>query len=234
MRIFVGFTMLFLMHAMAKFTSMAVFRSYLPTLNPFGFYVTCSAPWSSWGWDFRSIAASCRSRTVCQPMAEMSMPSSLSPLIVLSGVLLEGAKISSYSAYQEMVESYAGGENAEPLQALEAYWVESFGVVSPHGKGPFDPAKLAQGQELHQAVCAECHAPAGWGFLGYGAAKAMGPVALAADRANLRSILRYVHFLASFLGSGAAALQQDAAHRHQPAQPDGQRGYGEGPVGPGQ
>lgn len=200
MSIFVGFTMLLLMHAMAKFTSMAVFRSYLPTLNPFWFLRDLFGAMVLLGLGFsiyrrflqKSDGLSTNGRDVYAIVIVAA--------IVLSGVLLEGAKISSYSAYQEMVESYAGGENAEPLQALEAYWVESFGVVSPHGKGPFDPAKLAQGQELHQAVCAECHAPAGWGFLGYGAAKAMGPVALAADRANLRSILRYVHFLASFLG----------------------------------
>ncbi len=136
----------------------------------------------------------------------------ITAMIILSGVMLEGAKISSYSAYQEMVESYAGGESEARLQALEAYWVKDFAVVSPHMKGPFDAEMLSQGSDLHRESCGECHAPAKWGYLGYGMARAMGPVALAADRVNLRAILLVAHYLTCFLGLALLPFSEKMLH----------------------
>jgi heterodisulfide reductase subunit C/nitrate reductase gamma subunit len=198
--IFAGFTMLFLMHAMARYTTAAVFPGYLPTLNPFlflrdlfGALVLLGLGMSAYR---RFLRKGWRPPTTWRDVYAIGIVA----LIVLSGVWLEGAKVSSYAAYQEMVESYAGGENEATLRALETYWADSFGMASPNVKGPFDAATLAQGKDLHRASCAECHAASRWGFLGYGAAKALQPLAPAADRANLRTILLYVHFLACFLG----------------------------------
>jgi heterodisulfide reductase subunit C/nitrate reductase gamma subunit len=200
MCVFAGFTMLFLMHAMARFTAAALFPSYLPTLNPFlflrdlfGAMVLVGLAISTYR---RIFQESQNPPTTSRDIYAIVIVA----LIVFSGVWLEGAKVTSYSAYQEMVEAYAGGEDEATLQALEAYWVETFGVASPHVKGPFDAATLAAGRDLHRASCGACHAQARWGFMGYGAAKAMAPLALAADRINLRTILLYVHFLACCLG----------------------------------
>ena len=200
MCIFAGFTMLFLMHAMARFTTIPLFPTYLPTLNPFLFLRDLFGAMVLLG-----LAISIYRRFLQKGQRPPTNSGDVYAIvivavIILSGVLLEGAKVSSYSAYQEMVEAYAGGGDEATLQALEAYWVETFGVASPHLQGPFNAATLATGKDLHRASCGECHAQARWGFLGYGAAKAMAPLALAADRVNLRTILLYMHFLACFLG----------------------------------
>ncbi|MGD8227746.1 MAG: 4Fe-4S dicluster domain-containing protein, partial [Desulfobacteraceae bacterium] len=121
-------------------------------------------------------------------------------IIMISGFLLEGSKIVSHTRYQEMVEDYADDDSEEWLGALEAYWVKEFGVVSPDIKGPFGAETLELGKEAHETSCAACHSKPHWGFLGYGTAKIITPVAGSLDRASIPSILWYIHFLACWLG----------------------------------
>lgn len=198
--IFVGFSGLFFMHAMAKHTTAVFFPAYLPTLNPYLFLRDLFGAMVLVGLAIAIGRRLGRQRQLPSTTKGDVYAIAIVAVIVVSGVCLEGAKTTSYSAYQEMVESYVGGESDLQLKALEAYWVEEFAVASPTTKGPFDAGQLARGQDLHRESCRECHAQARWGFLGYGMAKAMGPFALAADRANLRSILLVMHYLACFLG----------------------------------
>jgi heterodisulfide reductase subunit C len=121
-------------------------------------------------------------------------------VIMISGVILEGAKIVSYSIYQQMVEEYSGLEDKQELRSLEAYWVEEFGVVSSAVRGPFDAETLEQGKELHEMSCVECHSRPQWAFTGYGVAKIVGPAALWLDRVTMPTILWYIHILACFIG----------------------------------
>ena len=120
--------------------------------------------------------------------------------IIVSGIFLEGVKITSVSAFRDMTEEYAAGEDEDSLKALEAYWVENYGVVSPQLAGPFSPEMLAAGKASHAANCAQCHAPAQWAFMDYGVAKLISPVAGRFDSAAARSVLYYAHFLVCLLG----------------------------------
>jgi len=120
-------------------------------------------------------------------------------IIILSGVLLEGLKIVSYSKYEEMVEDYADTDEKEELACLESLWVEKYGLVSPEVKGPFDQSTLEKGYDLHEMSCAACHSRPQWAFLGYGISRAVKPAALTLDRAHVPSILWTIHFLACFL-----------------------------------
>jgi heterodisulfide reductase subunit C len=121
-------------------------------------------------------------------------------VIMVSGVLLEGAKITSYSAYQEMVEEYTIDPEEEELKALEAYWVQEFSVVSPNMKGPFETETLELGLETHEMTCVECHSKPQSAFLGYATAKMITPFASGLDRAGLPTALWYIHFLACWVG----------------------------------
>ena len=124
-------------------------------------------------------------------------------VIIFSGILLEGVKITSYTAFQGMVTDFAGldeDSDAEEIEALESYWVENFNVVSPNVQGPFDEDILEQGMESHEANCAECHSRPGWAFTGYAVAKTIKPFALALDNVDTVNILWYIHFLACFIG----------------------------------
>ncbi|GAG84156.1 unnamed protein product, partial [marine sediment metagenome] len=121
-------------------------------------------------------------------------------IIMLSGIFLEATKITSHTRYQEMVEEYADTDDEEELRTLESFWVQNFDIVSPTVKGPFEEEILAEGAEIHDMSCAACHSRPGWAFTGYAVAKIAKPIALGLDRANMPTLLWYLHFLACFVG----------------------------------
>ncbi|MEW5723253.1 MAG: 4Fe-4S dicluster domain-containing protein, partial [Thermodesulfobacteriota bacterium] len=197
--VFYGFLLLLLMHALGGTITVRLFPEYNPTLNPFlflrnffgllvlaglgiGVYrrLTLKRPrFRSRGMDYYAVI--------------------ILAVIILSGILLEGAKISSYSAFRSMEEDYAGLDQDE-LAALESYWVEHYGLVSPGLKGPFDREVLAKGAELNENYCAGCHSSPKSAFLGFATAKAISPWGGMAEKADLPSVLYYLHVLACFFG----------------------------------
>jgi heterodisulfide reductase subunit C/nitrate reductase gamma subunit len=198
--IYGGFMLLLLMHGLDKLVTAVLFDDYYSTLNPFLFLRDLFGLIVIVG-----IGISLYRRL----MSKAPRPKStrvdyyaiiILALIMVSGVLLEGTKIVSHARYQEMVDEYAGLDDAEELGALEAYWVDKFGVVSPNVKKPFDNKTLKEGKLLHEMSCASCHSRPQWGFMGYGAATVIRPVALSLDRAHGHTMLWYLHFMACFLG----------------------------------
>lgn len=198
--IYGGFMLLLLMHGLDALITSVLFDDYYSTLNPFMFLR-----------DFFGVVVivgvgiALYRRFVSKPPRPKSTAVDHYAIIILavimiSGVVLEATKIVSHSKYQEMVDEYAGLEEPEEIKALEAYWVDKFGVVSPNVKKPFDEPTLKEGKLLHDMSCAGCHSRPQWGFIGYGVAKVVQPVALPLDRANVRTLLWYLHFLACFLG----------------------------------
>jgi hypothetical protein len=91
-------------------------------------------------------------------------------------------------------------DGREDLNALEAYWVEHFGVVSPNPKGDGRKEILDKGKEIHEASCAACHSEPQGAFVSYSLSRLMRPVAKAMDSSGLPSLLWTVHFLACFAG----------------------------------
>ena len=198
--IYGGFMLLLLMHGLDKLITSALFSDYSPTLNPFMFLR-----------DFFGIVViiglgiALYRRFASKPPRPKSTGVDRYAIIILavimiSGVVLEATKIVSHSRFQEMVDEYGGLGEPEELRALESYWVDKFGMVSPKVKGPFDAATLKEGKVIHDMSCADCHSRPQWGFMGYSVAKVVHPVASPLDRANVPTILWYVHFLACFFG----------------------------------
>jgi heterodisulfide reductase subunit C len=99
-----------------------------------------------------------------------------------------------------MVEDYAGLDDEDEIKALEAFWVNEQGLVSPDVKEPFDEDLLSTGLEVHEGNCMDCHASAKWAFTGFTMAKIMKPVALWLDQADGITILWYIHIIACFAG----------------------------------
>ncbi|MGD8371275.1 MAG: 4Fe-4S dicluster domain-containing protein [Syntrophobacterales bacterium] len=198
--LYVGFILLLLMHGLDKFITSELFPEYYATLNPFmflrdlfGFLVIAGIGIALYR---RFIMKVPRLQTGGQDYYAIIILA----VIMISGVLLEGTKITSYSRYQEMVEEYTIAADEEELRALETYWVKEFGVVSPTVKAPFDDELLESGSEAHEMSCAQCHSKPQSAFLGYTTAKIISPIALGLDRANIPEILWYIHFLACWLG----------------------------------
>lgn len=195
-----GFVLLLLMHALDTLITSALFPAYSSTLNPFMFLRDLFGALVIVG---IGIAVYRRFILKIPRLMTNAMDSYaivIVAAIIISGVFLEGVKIVSYSGYNEMVEEYSGLDDKQELRALEAYWVEEFGVVSPHARGPFTAQILEQGRELHEMSCVECHSRPYWAFTGYGVAKIVGSAAGWLDRANVPGILWYFHIMACFIG----------------------------------
>jgi heterodisulfide reductase subunit C/nitrate reductase gamma subunit len=200
MLIFYGFMLLLLMHALDSFISESLFSNYYSTLNPFMFIRDLSALLVIAG-----IAIAMYRRFILKiPRLKTSAMDHYAIMIVavimISGIFLEGTKIMSHTAFQDMVDEYGDFDDEEEMLALENFWVADFGVVSPNVKAPFDRDVLAQGKELHEMTCVDCHSSPKWAFTGYATAKILSPVALALDRIGSTEILWYIHIIACFLG----------------------------------
>jgi heterodisulfide reductase subunit C/nitrate reductase gamma subunit len=187
------------MHALGQYTSAAVFDNYLSTINPFFFLRDLFGALVIVG-----IAIAIYRRFIAKVPRPMTGRMDLYAIvlvgvIICSGIVLLGTKMASYTVYEQMVAEYTVLD-PEESQALEAYWVEEFGVVSPTVQGPFDAETLAQGRELNSMSCAECHAPSSWAFTGYGVARIISPISVWLDKLNARALLWYLHFFACLIG----------------------------------
>ena len=200
MLIFYGFMILLLMHALDNYFAEPFFAEYYSTLNPFMFIRDLAAAFVILG-----IAIAMYRRFVMKvPRLMTNMMDHYAivivALIMLSGIMLEGAKIISHVEFQDMVDEYGDLDDEEEIQALESYWVADFGVVSPNVEGPFDQKILAQGREIHEISCVDCHSRPQWAFTGYVTAKILSPIGLALDGMGFSDILWYIHIMACFIG----------------------------------
>ncbi len=200
MLIYGAFMLLLLMHALDNFITSSIFTEYYSTVNPFMFLRDlfgilviiglCMALYR------RFILNSPRLKTNSMDHYAIIILA----IIMVSGFLLEGTKIGSWSVYNQMVEDYADLTEPEEIKPLTALWVKEFGMVSPDMKAPFDPEIIEQGREIHEMSCASCHSSPRWAFVGYPVAKAVKGIALSLDKAGVHTLLWYIHFLTCFIG----------------------------------
>jgi len=200
MCIYGGFVLLVVMHALGRYTSAALFDNYYSTINPFFFLRDLFGVLVLVG-----VAIALYRRFIAKIPRLMTRRMDLYAIgivavIICSGVLLEGTKMASYTVYRQMAEDYASLDDPQEAMALEAYWVQEFGVVSPTAKGPFDEKTLAQGKELNSMTCAECHSQSQWAFTGYGVARIIRPFASGLDKLNAHGLLWYIHIFACLIG----------------------------------
>ena len=200
MLIFYGFMLLLVMHALDSVVTEALFSDYYATVNPFFFLRDLFGAMVIVG-----VAMAMFRRYYLKTPRLRTGPKDHYAIIILavimfSGIGLEGLKITSHGEFMRMVEDYAGLDDEEEIQALEAVWADDFGVVSPNIRGPFDEDLLSLGLEVHEGNCLDCHASAKWAFTGFAMAKLMKPVAVPLDRADGVTILWYIHIIACFAG----------------------------------
>jgi heterodisulfide reductase subunit C/nitrate reductase gamma subunit len=200
MLIFYGFTLLLLMHALESVISEAIFDEYYSTVNPyfflrdfFGVMVLAGVFLAALR---RYIAKPRRLRTGGIDHYAIIIVA----VVMLSGIALEGLKITSHSEFIRMVEDYAGLDDEDEIEALETLWVKEFGTVSPNINAPFDEELIEAGREVHESSCQDCHAPAAYAFSGFAAAGLIKPIALWLDEHDGVTLLWYVHIIACFIG----------------------------------
>jgi heterodisulfide reductase subunit C/nitrate reductase gamma subunit len=196
--IYGGFMLLLLMHALDALITSNLFSDYSSTHNPFMFLRDLFGAIVIVG---LAIALYRRFVLKVPRLATNAMDRYtiiILAFVLISGILLEGAKIVSYSRYRDMVHEYGDVEEKEELKALESFWVEEFELVSPNLKRPFDTRVLELGKELHEMNCAGCHSRPHWAFMGYAASIVLKPAALSLDKLRIHTLLWYMHFLACF------------------------------------
>jgi len=200
MLIFYGFMLLLLMHALQSVVSEAIFSDYYASVNPFFFLRDFFGAMVLAGVILaatrRYLAKPRRLRTGGMDHYAIAIVA----VILLSGIALEGLKITSHSEFMIMVEDYAGLDDEEEIQALETVWVKDYGTISPNIEAPFDEELLEIGREIHEESCLECHASAKWAFNSFATAKLIKPMALWLDEKDGVNLLWYIHFIACFLG----------------------------------
>jgi len=198
--IFTGFILLFFMHALGSVVSDSLFSDYQPTLNPFLFLRNLFGIMVLVGIGlaiYRRISQkSQRLKSSTSDWAALIFIS----VIILSGMLLEGSKMSSITTFQGMIDEYADLDDTE-INALEAYWVLENGLRSPNIVKPVDPALVAEGMEVNSDSCMDCHAPNSSAFASKTLSPLTVPFSSALGDAATVSFFWYLHILAclSFL-----------------------------------
>ncbi len=164
--IFSGFVLLIFTHVLTDADSTA--NPYIFLRNLFGLMALIG------------VGLAVYRRFSWKPLRLQTYPSDWAALILIAvimvtGFMLEGTKISSFAVYQNMVEEYADVDEEEEI-ALEAYWVAKNGVQSPNVTKPFDPELIEQGFEVHENNCMDCHSSTRNAFASFTVSKIMGPI----------------------------------------------------------
>lgn len=199
--VFTGFMSLLFMHALDKIFTEKLFAYYYSTINPFFFLRDLFGLMVITG-----IGIAVYRRYYLRPKrlknASADFVAIISLLtIILSGVLLEGMKMTSVSEFTTMVEDYAYLDyNDDYTVALETYWVKNFALVSTRIKKPYEKESLELGLEIHEESCMDCHSPNQSAFMGYAVAKLISSGATFLDNINAITIIYYIHILSCFLG----------------------------------
>jgi nitrate reductase gamma subunit len=206
--IFVGFAFLLLFHALGDHITVAVFPDYQPTLNPFMFLRNLSGMLVLTGLVLAIIRRSVVLKGGIKTTGMDLYAIAILAVIIGSGFLLESLKITSRAEFDDMVADYSGIDDPADKLALESYWVEKFGLVSPNVHAPVSSQTLAKGLELHETNCWDCHSRPQSAFIAYPLSRLIKPVALHLDRIDARTVVRYIHFLACFLGLALLAFSK--------------------------
>jgi heterodisulfide reductase subunit C len=200
MLIYLGFILLTLMHALHRVLTSKVFPGYFSTLNPYMFLRDLFGAMIIAG---LLIALFRRLIRRVPRLKTNSMDIYLIIIIgviVASGILLEGIKITSYGSYKRMIEEYGDpADNEDESKALEAYWVKEFHVASPSKNLSFDRKTLELGKEVSARSCTDCHSSPIWAFTGYATAMAVKPISNSLDSAGVPDILYWIHYIACLL-----------------------------------
>ncbi len=198
--LFFGFIFLLLFHAMGSLITVSLDPAYESTINPYMFLRNLFGCVMGIGLVLaiirRVVTMKGRIITDTDDIAVLA----LLVLILGSGFLLEGLKITSQNEFNNMVEEYTISLEPEEIQALEAYWVDQYGLVSATAPGPFTKDLLVDGAELNETSCIECHSSPKAAFISYAVSRLLKPAASGLDKTGAKTLIWYIHILASFAG----------------------------------
>jgi heterodisulfide reductase subunit C/nitrate reductase gamma subunit len=208
--IFWGFVPLLVLHAMDGIVTTAVFPEYESTLNPwlflrnlFGLMVVAGLALAAG----RRITSRSRLKTSAMDVAVLVLVGA----IVLSGFVIEGAKIASQNEFYRMVEMYHDPDETEEVAALEALWVTEYGLAASHPGRATSAEQLELGREVNDFACIDCHARPQWAAGSYAVSRLLTPFSRDKDNGSPVTFAYWLHVILCF---GALAWLPFGKMRH--------------------
>lgn len=206
--LFWGFILLLVFHALDKYFATAISPDYQSTLNPWMFLTNLFGLVLLLGLALAVIRRAVTKRGQIKTTGMDVYAIAILFVIVCSGFVLDGLKITSLTEFEAMVEDYGDPEDAEATRALEALWVAQYGLVSSRVTLPVSEEVLSAGEEVNEASCVDCHSRPQSAFISYPLSRILKPAAAALDRAGFRTLLWYIHILACFFGLAYLAFSK--------------------------
>lgn len=196
--IFVGFTMLVLMHAIDEKTTKVLFPDYYSTLDPFQFLRNLFGAIVLFGVAIAVIRRLRFRKPILVTRRSDRIAVAIVSVIIATGFVLEAVKLTSARVYQRMAEAFYPSPSPEDDNALKAYWSKEYGTTFASWKVNITPELLARGKQIHEETCASCHSNAASAFISHPIARAVQPFASALDRHGVELWLYYLHVFACF------------------------------------
>ncbi len=199
----VGFIYLVVIHGLDDWTN-GVFAWYQPGVEPFRFLrnlAGCLVILGAMGFMARRLSRSRINRERQLRDRRFRVRGTLSILVILglvsTGFLTEALQIMSEPRFNEMVEDYSDLDGEPELIDLRAHWAKyyylSFQPLSPvSGKVAPD---LAQGLELNQTYCLECHTRPDTAFVSAPLARMAAVVGGFAAEFRLDRVFYWIHLM---------------------------------------
>lgn len=197
--IFWGFIPLLALHAMDGVVTMKLFPSYYSTLDPWPFLRDLFGVITLAGVGlaiYRRIAGRSRMKTTAMDAVALGLIAA----VVLSGFIVKAAKIPSRSEFHSMVEEFYDPTATEDVAALEALWVEEYGLATETPGAEYSQEQLALGREVNEYSCVYCHSKPQSAPVSYAISRALTPVSRDADGGGLVALSYWLHVLVFFGG----------------------------------
>ena len=206
--LFWGFMLLLTFHALDKYFTTAISPDYQPTLNPWMFLTNLFGLILLVGLVLAIVRRAVTRRGDIKTTGMDVYAIAILLLIVCSGFMLDGLKITSVGEFDAMVEEYGDPEEVGETKALEALWVAQYGLVSSRVTKQVPDELLGTGREVNEANCISCHSRPQAAFVSYPVSRILAPVAEGLDKAGVGTLLWYVHILACFFGLAYLAFSK--------------------------
>ncbi|MCD4720256.1 MAG: 4Fe-4S dicluster domain-containing protein [Desulfobacula sp.] len=195
-----GFLYLLIIHALDDVTSLNWFGDYQSTLDPFqflrnlaGFFVLAGCL----GFLYRRlILFKIFQKRKIQYKGIFSILLIL--MMILSGFLLEAAKIISEPVFIEMVEDYSDIDEDTGLEDLKIYWEKHYNVIFNEAL-VITREKLANGKDLNEAYCMDCHSPVKSAFISNSVAGGFKKTGVWLNQYRADNFAYYAHYFLSLL-----------------------------------
>jgi heterodisulfide reductase subunit C len=190
-----GFLYLLIIHALDDVTSLSWFSDYQSTLDPFQFLRNLAGLLvlaGCLGFLYRRlILFKTLQKRKIQYKGLFSILLVL--MIILSGFLLEAVKIISQPVFTEMVEDYSDIDEDTGLEDLKIYWEKHYNMIFKETL-VITREKLANGKDLNEAYCIDCHSPVKSAFISNTIAGSLKKIGVWLNQHRADNFVYYVHY----------------------------------------